>query len=720
MKIYSMTATFGKLSHETIRLEPGLNIIEAPNEWGKSTWCAFLVAMLYGIDTRQQTTKTALADKERYAPWSGEPMSGRMELCWNGRDITIERSTKGRVPFGEFRAYETATGIEVPELTAANCGQTLLGVERSVFTRSGFIRLTDMPVTHDDTLRRRLNALVTTGDESDAGDKLGKQLRDLKNKCRYNRSGLLPQAELEQEQLRSQLQQQQELQEQITLLKSRQTQLEEEIRLLENHSAALKYEAAREGSQRIQEAEEALYRSREELQTQEALCASLPSLEETEENLQAGQQLLQQQRQLLTRQQSLPHPPVSLEAPKPFAGLKAEQALSMAKEDFAMQDALEKAKKKRARLPWFYCAAAAAVLAVLALCRLMEWLTDPLPYILGGAIICMLGIWLLIIMAAKAKQYRVQIEALYQKYSGISPDGWVPLAQQYEQEQSQNAREAEQYSLAYRDYQKELARLTQAIKDYAGESTLDEEIRKQEQIWRQHQLLAQKRRELENATGHFDALQSVATTAPEPALPDELTYTASETESRLHSVRFEQRQLQLKLGQAMGQAESIGQVSVLKARLSSVSRRIERLEEYYRALELAQEALYQATTALQRRFAPRISKAAQGLFSKLTAGRYSKISLSDDFSISASAENEDILRGVQWRSDGTADQLYFALRLAVAGELTPDAPLILDDALLRFDDIRLKAALETLREQADQKQVLLFTCQSRENQMVEK
>ena len=95
MRIYSMTATFGKLSHETLYLEPGLNVIHAPNEWGKSTWCAFLVAMLYGIDTRQKNTKTALADKERYSPWSGEPMSGRMELNWNGRDITIERSTKG-------------------------------------------------------------------------------------------------------------------------------------------------------------------------------------------------------------------------------------------------------------------------------------------------------------------------------------------------------------------------------------------------------------------------------------------------------------------------------------------------------------------------------------------------------------------------------------------------------------------------------------------------
>ena len=119
MKILEMTATFGKLEHETLTLEPGLNVIQAPNEWGKSTWCAFLCAMLYGLDTRAKSTRGTLADKERYAPWSGSPMEGRLEVEWQGRDITIERRTRGRVPLGEFRAYETDSGIPVPELTAA-------------------------------------------------------------------------------------------------------------------------------------------------------------------------------------------------------------------------------------------------------------------------------------------------------------------------------------------------------------------------------------------------------------------------------------------------------------------------------------------------------------------------------------------------------------------------------------------------------------------------
>jgi len=52
--VRKMTASFGVLQNRTLELSPGLNIIEAPNEYGKTTWCAFLRAMLYGIDTAQR------------------------------------------------------------------------------------------------------------------------------------------------------------------------------------------------------------------------------------------------------------------------------------------------------------------------------------------------------------------------------------------------------------------------------------------------------------------------------------------------------------------------------------------------------------------------------------------------------------------------------------------------------------------------------------------
>ena len=78
-------------------------------------------------------------------------------------------------------------------------------------------------------------------------------------------------------------------------------------------------------------------------------------------------------------------------------------------------------------------------------------------------------------------------------------------------------------------------------------------------------------------------------------------------------------------------------------------------------------------------------------------------------------------RPLSYLSQGTADQLYLALRLALADLLLPQpdaCPLILDDAFLTFDDGRLALALEVIQELAQSRQVLLFTCQSREGRML--
>ena len=188
----------------------------------------------------------------------------------------------------------------------------------------------------------------------------------------------------------------------------------------------------------------------------------------------------------------------------------------------------------------------------------------------------------------------------------------------------------------------------------------------------------------------------------------------AETDALLNSAAFEQKQNQLRLGQFQGQADAMGQESTIRAQLKQIRQRIDNLEDTYLALELAQKALSSATNELQRRFAPRISKRAQELFGQLTSGRYQKIMLGEDLSVSVSALQEDTLRSAQWRSDGTVDQMYLALRLAVAEELTPDAPLVMDDAMVRFDDERLSTALHILQELANHKQVILFTCQGRE------
>ena len=65
MKIRRMTARFGALDGRELELGGGFDIVTAPNESGKSTWCAFIRAMLYGIDSSQRAKAGVLPDKQR-------------------------------------------------------------------------------------------------------------------------------------------------------------------------------------------------------------------------------------------------------------------------------------------------------------------------------------------------------------------------------------------------------------------------------------------------------------------------------------------------------------------------------------------------------------------------------------------------------------------------------------------------------------------------------
>jgi uncharacterized protein YhaN len=165
--------------------------------------------------------------------------------------------------------------------------------------------------------------------------------------------------------------------------------------------------------------------------------------------------------------------------------------------------------------------------------------------------------------------------------------------------------------------------------------------------------------------------------------------------------------------------ELLGSADGISRELEGIQRRIHALEQTNAALEQALSALATARQTLQRRFAPRITQRTQELFRQLTGQRYDRLTLGEDLSIQAGAQDEDVLRSHQWRSDGTVDQLYLALRLAVAQELIPAAPLILDDALVRFDDDRLATALDILSREAENKQVILFTCQTREKNAIQ-
>lgn len=196
MTINKLTASFGKLEGESLELHEGLNVICAPNESGKSTWCAFIRAMLYGVDSSERQKAGHLPDKLRYAPWSGAAMQGEMELAADGKDITITRTTKLKsAPMREFSAVYTGTNVPVDGLDGSNAGEALTGASKEVFRRSAFVEQGSIAVTGSPELEKRINAIVSTGDEGCSFSEADTQLRAWQRSRRYNTRGKLPELE---------------------------------------------------------------------------------------------------------------------------------------------------------------------------------------------------------------------------------------------------------------------------------------------------------------------------------------------------------------------------------------------------------------------------------------------------------------------------------------------------------------------------------------------
>ena len=710
MRIYRMRATFGKLEDQVLELQLGMNIIEAPNEWGKSTWCAFLVAMLYGIETRARTTQAALAEKEKYAPWSGSPMEGRMDLNWNGRDITIERRTKGRTPFGVFKAYETETGLEVEELTAANCGQMLLGVEKSVFIRTGFLRLNDLPVTQDEALRRRLNALVTTGDESGAGEALGAKLKELKNACRYNRSGLLPKAEAELAALEDKQRELVRLNRDAQMIGIYQEQTETYLRQLKNHQAAIAYQNALADQARVRVAERAVTDAVARRDRLEGECAALPGKEAAEEKRRQVRDLQQQWMAVQEERQALPQEPEEPEKVAAFEGMEPAELLEKVQADAARYAVLCEKMEKKPVLGWICMILGLLAMAVSAALQL--WV------VLGlGALLLAFG---MVAYSGNRKLYRdmkAEAEALADSYPWRELDRWMTEAESYLNRQNQYRSRLARHKAAQEALDQRTSMVRQQLQELTQGLELRQVLETLQQVIDHWSELEDARGDLKQAENYLQSIRAMAKTAVPPEYEDSLTLSELETNQKIGEYTLRKSQLIEQLGKLHGAMNAMGDEQVLQTRIDGLRKRIADLEETAAALDIAQQTLAAATEQLQRRFAPRIAERAKDLFAKLTGGRYDRLNLTRELTVDAAAAGEMTMRSAQWRSEGTVDQLYIALRLAVAEELVPDAPLVLDDALVRFDDQRLKNALSLLVEATASKQVILFTCQNRESEI---
>lgn len=666
MDFQHIEATFGKLEHRSLSFSKGLNIIEAPNESGKSTLLAFLRVMLYGFPPRE---RGAMADKNRYAPWSLSPMRGTLALTCEKGGITLQRDTaRANSPMGRFSAVYTGSGEAVDGLTAADCGETLLGVPCEVYERSAFIRQSSLTVDASAELERRIAALITTGEEGQSFSEASAALKKQLNARKYNKSGRIPALEAE-------ISAQERALDELSQLTRSKRKAEEALAAFDAEEASLREQLRTHDLCDAQDARRAAAEARQAWQSTENKAEHLRRAL-IEQNVPA-RDALEQGRARLNALSSLK----AADAQKRCDD--AEAALS----DFDARPA----ERPRSLLPYIIVSAVLLLLFIFVSAL-------PSPVALAGCIVS--GAALAALLVLNWNNAR-KVRAAHEEKRGV-------LEQALRDARSDAAAQQKLYDAAARellvlipagDISRVGAYLDAALQKYAELDALTREAR---DLSLRCELLSAR--------------------VPKGDIPDEPTErparSRTELQTALDALAQRRREAQSTFDYTSGRCRAIGDAAELEAALTQKRDELAQKQAEYDAIALAMESLQSANTALQNRFSPALSRRAGELFSRLTGGKYESVLLDRTFSAQAGETGESVSHDAQLLSLGTLDQLYLAVRLAICESALPaddPPPIVLDDALVRFDDERCRAALELLLEESKSRQILLFTCQHRES-----
>ena len=663
MQLLHANATYGKLDQARLDLQPGLNVICAPNEGGKSTWCRFLLAMFYGLNTRQRGD---LADKNRFQPWSGSLMQGKLELSVGDKELTLSRRTqRPDAPLGVFSCTYSGTDTPVPGLDAARCGETLLGVPPSVYQRCAFIPSGSLAIDADADLERRISALISTGDEkisfSQVESRLKKQLRQRK----YNRSGSIPLLEAEIAGLRAAQQEAQTLTGQLENLQQQLSQAREDQARRRQARLQVVQEALREKERCLQALPDSsdLQRINQQLGAVRSLG---DQVQQAQEAVSRQESAIEAQLRELNRNPLHPMTKAQLEAqlqiqppaPPQVAQLLISLALGLCGGGFLWYEI------DRPQVLWLCLACAVTALAAGNFLRLL-------------------------IRRIRLQQSRRRELSRQEELRKLA-ESYLPALEELESQRALLRQKQQILSDGDRRLRTQLSDLLSQV------SRWDDSVQSAGDIRRFVRETAQNRDRL------AQELHQAQTQLLQAQMSD-----ADDTVTHL----------QQQIAQVQGRLDAGRDAQALGDQISRLEEELVRQQAEYDALRLSLDALQAANTTLQNRFSPELGRRAAEIFADMTGSTWSHILLDREFHLSAESGSDPTRRSVHLLSAGTADQLYLAVRLAICEMILPpeqNPPLILDDALLTFDDARLSTTLDYLTRLGAQRQILLFTCQGRE------
>ena len=666
-------------------------------------------------------------------------MEGTLTLERQGRSLTLYRGPKGSTPWGSFSAVWTATGEAVEGLTAENCGEALLGVSREVFERTAFVGQGEISLSPSADLEKRVAALATSGEEDVSFSQVERRLKDWLNRRKVNsRVGLIPELEGELSQVESSLERQgdllrraQEARQETERLEAEKARLEAQLR---SHAAASEAQRAETRRQAQKDYDEAL--------------AQLEAIEKTAQALPPSEELRRAQGDLaylntLTANLKMARKSV------PEAQEKAEEAQREARSDplFGNLDPTQAAARSqrdhdeakhlegRGINPLLLLPLPLLASVILTLWAYFSPRDPATSFPWWSTLIFLLPmVWILTALVLLPllllrRSRKKKLAALLSHYDAQCPEDILARSAAYREKHAAaqddmrqlRSLEAERDKLAAQ--QEELtAQLLDFVHPFAPEVTdpfgISAALSRALQQGERYTLAKAK---AEHAEKLLSALPSSAAAAESKAFAPIPQGDPAELSARLRAVNGDLRRAGDAAARLQGELASLGDPAELEARRSRLLEQLELRRGEYEAISAAMESLKAADSRLRERFSPAVNQKTGEYLRALTGGKYDKASLTRQFQALAQERGEAASRQDLSLSGGAAQQLYLAARLAMCELALPPeepCPILLDDALDAFDDRRAGLALECLLELSQKRQVLLFSCHSREKDLL--
>ncbi len=165
--------------------------------------------------------------------------------------------------------------------------------------------------------------------------------------------------------------------------------------------------------------------------------------------------------------------------------------------------------------------------------------------------------------------------------------------------------------------------------------------------------------------------------------------------------------------------QKVKELVVIEEEIQRFEKLIQDFEDRIKSINIAKEAIEKISEEIHGQFAPAINKKVSQVIHQVTNGKYNQIRINDELNIAIENPITKEIIDIDNLSGGTIDQLYFALRFSIINSIEEsNLPLILDDCFIQYDNERLKNILKFLGEIGDRKQILLFTCHRREEEIL--